>query len=81
MLIPHSNYFTFKLVCLNLSAKMFRGANFLDNFLSWFFYQMVPDETQSVLFCSRSIFEAIWAHISIRLAPAWIVSGIKTTLD
>ncbi len=37
-------------------------------------YQMVPDGTQSVLFCSWSILLAIWAHMSIRLAPAWIVS-------
>ena len=38
---------------------------------------MVPEETQRVLFCSWSIFEAIWAHINIKLAPAWIVSENK----
>ena len=42
-----------------------------------YLHQIVPEGTQRVLFCSWSIVLLIWAHINIKLAPAWIVSEIK----
>ena len=33
-------------------------------------HHIVPEGTHRVLFCSWSIFVEIWAHISIRFAPA-----------